>query len=202
MNRHTVVSASLVALLIASACGKESAVAPTPTPPPAPTTLSGSVTVTGGARVPNATVKIFDGVNAGKSTLTNASGDFLIEGLTPGNANVTANATIYDEVVIGGLLNGPTVMNFVFPIPACQTQNTGSIAFGNRSATATQRIVWDGGTYATLAPGATSAPLTASAGIAHLLQFVNVGNNTLACSNSSPVLIQCERGRVITCSFP
>ncbi len=189
--------ASFVAI-VAGACAKDSPVSPTP--PPTPTTVSGTVTVVGGARVPNATVKIFDGANAGKSTLTNASGEFLIDGLTPGNANVTANATIYDEVVIGAFLNGPTVISFIFPIPACQTQNTGSIGFGNRSATATQTNVWDGVTHSTIGPGANSATLTAAAGIAHSLRTYIAGTNRLACSDAFPVLTQCERGRVISCS--
>jgi hypothetical protein len=48
--------------LILSACGgKDAPAAPTPVPPPAVATLNGTVSITGGARVPNATVRIFDG---------------------------------------------------------------------------------------------------------------------------------------------
>jgi hypothetical protein len=169
---------------------------------PATVSLLGTVSATGGARVQNATVKIIDGPNAGKTASTNASGEFTFTDLTVGNANVTANASIYDEAVLGTYINGTNRLDFVFAVPGCQSANTGSIAFRNGSATASQDIVWDGARLITLPPGVTSGPIVATAGVAHTVQFLVAGTKTLACSQASPVLTQCERGRVISCSAP
>lgn len=86
-------------------------------------------------------------------------------------------------------------------VPACQTNNTASVSFGNRSANTTQDIFWDGLKTATLAPGQTSAGLTSAAGTAHQLVFRITNTSTLACVTSNPVPIRCDVP-VYTCAFP
>ncbi|HEX7797066.1 MAG TPA: carboxypeptidase-like regulatory domain-containing protein [Vicinamibacterales bacterium] len=200
--QHSLIVCSLV--IATASCSSESPRSTTTPTPPAPSTatITGTVSATGGARVANATIRVFDGPNAGRSTQSNASGEFTLDNLTPGNANVTANATIYEEVVLGAYLSGPVTMNFIFPVPACQSGNTAQISFGNRSATATHRVVWDGVNIGTIPPGQNIGPITAAAGIPHTLGFFVGTTNTPACSAASPVLTQCDRGRTITCSGP
>lgn len=82
---------------------------------------------------------------------------------------------------------------------ACQVNNTGRITFGNRSATATQSVVWDGATLGTLAPGQDSPVVTAAAGIAHSLSFLVTGTTRNACNTSNPILSQCSV-QTITCT--
>lgn len=86
-------------------------------------------------------------------------------------------------------------------IPACQSNNTASVTFGNRSAATTQDVVWDGNRTATITPGQNSTPITVAAGVAHNLQF-RITNTTLAaCAASSPIPVQCSTP-VYTCAFP
>lgn len=199
--REVVGVVGIMCLGFAAGCGgKDSPAAPSPAPAPTLVTLAGTVSAPDRSRVPSATVRIFDGPNAGRVTQTNASGEFLFDGLAVGNANVTANAGIYDEVVMGTHINGTNRLEFVFPVPACQTNNTASVAFGNRSTSASHDVILDGGFFTTLRPGETSQPRSLSAGVAHTLRFRVSGTSRLACSDSTPVFTTCERGRVVTCS--
>jgi hypothetical protein len=193
--------ATFVLGMVVSACGSSSP--PTaPTPAPTQVALTGTVSATGGGRIAGAIVRIIDGPNAAQTATTNSTGEFAFQGLTPGNANVSANSTIYDEVILGMYVNGTNTLSFVFAVPSCQTNNTASISFGNRSTTSSQDIVWNGSRVFTLVPGQTSDPLTVAAGVAHTLQF-RVGNTqTLACSTATPILGLCERGLILTCSGP
>jgi hypothetical protein len=188
-----------------AACGGSSSPA-APAPPPAPTMvrLTGTVSFPAGERIPEATVTVLDGPNAGRSATTNTTGDYVLDGLTPGNANLSANATIYDEVRRGVLINGSNTLNFTFSTPACQTNNTATVSFGNRSATTAHDVIWDFFVLFTLTPGQTSDPITVVAGVPHTLS-VHIANSTdfddIACNTSRPILSQCER-RTITCSRP
>lgn len=83
----------------------------------------------------------------------------------------------------------------------CQINNTATLTLGNRSATASQTVVWDGSTLFTLTPGQTAAPITVAAGVAHSLLFRVATTGANACSASAPVLAQCANS-VFTCSFP
>lgn len=95
----------------------------------------------------------------------------------------------------------PTPVPIVPSIPACQSNNTSVVSFGNRSAATTQDVVWDGSKVSTISPGQTSVGITAAAGVAHNLQF-RVTNTTLAaCATSTPIPIQCG-SPVYTCAFP
>lgn len=190
-----------LALLVISlaACSDNDSTPTNPGPPPL-VGLTGTVTATNAGTIAGATIRILDGANVGQSTTTNSTGQYTFANLTQGNANLSANATIYDQVILGVNINGTNTLNFIFPVPACQTNNTGSIRFGNRSSRATYDIIWDGGFLFTLAPGQTSDPIVSAAGVAHTLRFRVTGSNTLACADSRPVLNQCERGDVISCS--
>jgi hypothetical protein len=87
------------------------------------------------------------------------------------------------------------------PAPACETNNTSSVSFGNRSAATTQTIRWDGLTVATLAPGQNSNPMTVAAGVAHQLEVLIANTNFYACVPSSPIPARCATP-VYTCAFP
>lgn len=191
---------ALALAVLVSACGKDE---PSPTtPPPTLVGLTGTVAATTAGPVASATVKILDGANAGTTTTTNSTGQYTFTNLIRGNANLSATATIYDEVILGVFIDGTNTLNFTFPVPACQTNNTGSIRFGNRSTTAAHDILLNGAFFQTLVPGQTSEPVSLAAGVPHTLRFRVHGSATLACRDSSPVLTQCERGRVITCAGP
>lgn len=85
--------------------------------------------------------------------------------------------------------------------PACQTNNTASVQFGNRSANTTQDIFWDNLKITTLTPNQTSAPLTSAAGVAHRLDFRITNTSLFACQTSNPIPDRCGTP-VYTCSFP
>ncbi len=86
-------------------------------------------------------------------------------------------------------------------VPACQTNNTASVSFGNTSRATTQDIPWDNLKVFTLAPGQTSGQLTAAAGVAHILRVQITNTTTLACTVSNPIPARCETP-VYTCAFP
>ncbi len=77
-------------------------------------------------------------------------------------------------------------------VPACQTNNTATITFENRSATnTTYAVVWDGSTLTTLAPTVKSQSYTVAAGIQHTLWFKIANSGSGACTPSTPTLAQC-----------
>ena len=170
--------------------------------PPVLVELRGNVSVSGGGGIEGATVTILDGANARRSARTNSNGEYAFTGLTPGNANLSASGSIYDEIRLGVEINGTNTLNFRFPVPQCQMDDTGSVSFGNRSATAAHDIIWDGIRVFTLTPGQTSDPIHAAAGVAHTLRIRIANTLSLACNDSSPVLTRCERGHIITCAGP
>ncbi len=79
------------------------------------------------------------------------------------------------------------------PVAACQSNNTATVSFENKSNTnSTYTIVWDGSTRTTIAPGQTSSTYTEAAGVQHSLQFKFTNSNNPACTTSSPTLAQCS----------
>lgn len=75
--------------------------------------LTGVVTVSGaGTRVSGATIRILDGANSGRTATTNANGEYRFDGLTSGNANLSANASGYSESRAGIFINGTNTLNF------------------------------------------------------------------------------------------
>jgi len=94
----------LVALAaVSAACGGGSSPTnPTPggstTPPQTTFTLTGAVTETAPSafnKIPNATVEVVDGVNAGKSTVTDGAGNFRLPNLQQSTFSVRASASGY-----------------------------------------------------------------------------------------------------------
>lgn len=77
-------------------------------------------------------------------------------------------------------------------VPACQSQNTATVSFQNRSTTnLTYDIVWDGSKLTTVAPARDSQVYTFAANITHTLRFQYTNTTLLACSASTPVLVTC-----------
>ena len=87
------------------------------------------------------------------------------------------------------------------PTPACETNNTAEVRFGNRSAATTHTVFWDGLNVATIAPGQDSPARTVAAGVAHQLQTRIANTNSLACAASSPIPARCSQP-IYTCAFP
>lgn len=119
------IPAVLVALAT-FACGSDS---PSPNPGgPSPVTTTSSVTTTsiptivslagtvspsvGGARIAGAIVSVGDGPNAGKTTTTDGGGNYRFEGLTPGNANLSARAPGYEDQGRGVFIDGANRLDF------------------------------------------------------------------------------------------
>lgn len=77
-------------------------------------------------------------------------------------------------------------------VPTCQSQNTATVYFQNRSnSNLTYDIVWDGTKIATVAPGADSQVFTYAANIQHSMIFRFTNTSVLACNSSTPVLTTC-----------
>ena len=74
--------------------------------------MTGTVTATDAGRLSGATVTVLDGANAGRSTTTNSNGEYRLDSLTQGNANVAAVATGYQEARLGVFVNGTNTLNF------------------------------------------------------------------------------------------
>jgi len=74
--------------------------------------LTGTVLAVGGARLAGATVRILDGVNAGRSATTTGTGDYVIEGLSIDDANVSARANGYEQAAKGVHINGTNRLDF------------------------------------------------------------------------------------------
>jgi hypothetical protein len=98
----------LVALAALAGCGR--AMAPTA---PSTVSLAGSVVAQDGAKLSGATVRIGDGVNAGRSTRTNESGEYRFDDLAAGNGSIGAVADGYDAVIASRYLDGATPLDFV-----------------------------------------------------------------------------------------
>ena len=111
--RRLITAVSLVAFAPACGSSSSSTAAPTPTA----VNLTGAVTAGDVGAVSGATIKILDGTNANRTATTDSAGNYTFTGLTPGNANLSANASIYDEQRAGVFINGSNRLNFVFPFP-------------------------------------------------------------------------------------
>jgi Carboxypeptidase regulatory-like domain/PKD domain len=80
--------------------------------------LTGTVSSTGGQRIAGATVRVLDGVDAGKTATTNSNGEYRFDALTIANANFSATATNFTEDRRGTFINGTNTLNFTLaPAP-------------------------------------------------------------------------------------
>jgi hypothetical protein len=76
-------------------------------------------------------------------------------------------------------------------VPACQTQNTATVFFENRTNTnRTYDIVWDGVQIATVTP-AQRQVFVVAANVPHTMGFQLTNSSALACSQSTPTLVVC-----------
>lgn len=80
------------------------------------------------------------------------------------------------------------------PVAACVTNNTADITFENRFSSSTLDVIWDGSklSLSPLGPGVKSGTITVAAGVAHTLLYRYTNTQTVACTQSSPVLAQCS----------
>jgi Carboxypeptidase regulatory-like domain len=122
-RRNTALRSTIfVALAALAGCG--SGMIPT-----APSTVSlvGSVRAQDGARLSGASVRIGDGSNAGRSTLTNDSGEYRFDDLAAGHGSVSVVADGYDSVSTSTHIDGATPLDFTLRTTAPWSQaGTGS----------------------------------------------------------------------------
>jgi hypothetical protein len=118
-----------------AACGGDnrSPTAPsTPSTPPVSTTvsLSGTVSSTNGGPIGGASVQIFDGANAGRSTSTNSGGNFRFDGLQRANGNLVATAPGFGEDRKGLFIDGTSTVSFSLPpAPLFTLSGSGNTVF-------------------------------------------------------------------------
>jgi hypothetical protein len=115
MARHTG-SLILVTMLgvVAFACSDGYGGSPSTPSTPALVSLQGVVTVIapGNEGIAGATVTILDGANAGRAATTDGIGLYRFEGLTAGNANLSARAAGFLEARTGAFINGRDAVHF------------------------------------------------------------------------------------------
>lgn len=86
----------------------------------------------------------------------------------------------------------PTPVPIVPVVPACQSQNTSTVYFQNRTVSnLTYDIVWDGSRLTTVTPGKDTQIYTFAANVQHSLRFQITNTTVLACNPSTPVLTVC-----------
>jgi len=122
----------LLSALVLSACGGSSPTAPpasqnpgTSTPAPQTFTLQGQVTEAEpftSTRIAGASVQIADGPNAGRSTTTDASGNYVLSSLSASGFTVRVTANGYQAQAVGITLTGNTTRNFQLQPSGPRTQ--------------------------------------------------------------------------------
>lgn len=126
MMKRVIVAALLAGVLVGCGGGSSSPAspsAPVPAATPSVGSLAGTVTQNGGGAVAGATVTILDGANAGRTATTNSSGQYRLENLTSGNANVSAAANGL-ESRSGVRVAGETTLNLSLPYTRSGSGNT------------------------------------------------------------------------------
>jgi Carboxypeptidase regulatory-like domain len=137
MNTSIRTCVILFSLFVLSSCsGYKTPVAPSAV------SLAGTVTAQDGARLAGATVRVVDGVNAGKSTTTNNEGVYRFDDLTAGIGNVTAAADDYDSVTTSSHIDGTAPLNFTLRSSTpWSTAGIGSAVFDMPSYVTRVRII-------------------------------------------------------------
>ncbi len=120
-------------------CGSQ----PSPPTPSQSYTLSGTVTDgTSGGILPNITIAVADGPNAGKSTRSDGGGAYTLSGLSAGTFTVSVSATSYQTITRQVTLGGSLRVDFVLPRssppppvtpppPAPPSAGTGNLSFAS-----------------------------------------------------------------------
>lgn len=104
-------------------------------------------------------------------------------------------------MVLMSMAGGGSSLVVASPPKDCKSHNTGSVSFQNRTNKTTHDVYWDGAQVATLAPGQTSGPVVAAAGVAHDLKFFITNSRTLACGPVTPIPVKCEE-EIYYCAYP
>jgi hypothetical protein len=79
------------------------------------------------------------------------------------------------------------------PVATCQSQNTATVYFQNRTTSnLTYDVVWDGSRLTTVGPGQSSQVYTFAANVGHTLRFQYTNTSLLACNQSTPTLATCS----------
>ena len=74
----------------------------------------------------------------------------------------------------------------------CEKNKTAQVKFQNKTGSSqTYSVVWDGSLITTLSPGSESAFYTVAAG-QHTLHFLISNSSNEACTESTPVLLECS----------
>jgi hypothetical protein len=127
--------------------------------PPKTVTLTGTVTDdTSKGILPNIHIDIISGTNAGKSTLTDAAGNYSISGLTPGTFTLSASATSYQTVTMDVTMSSDQRMDIVLPrvpAPAPATQRLTIFLDGSSCSgkIASASVAIDGASIGLMTPG-------------------------------------------------
>lgn len=144
-TNHRSVAVLLIVCALAAGCsGKSSPVTPSIG------SLTGLVETTGGAGISGATVTILDGVNSGMTATTTSDGGYAFPLLTPGQANVSADACGYQEERRSVNIDGTDTLGFALgsaalwsvsgtgdadlQIPASVTEVKVALAYSDSSA--------------------------------------------------------------------
>jgi hypothetical protein len=130
-----IIIASRIAVVLTAACGGASTPSsPSMTSPPSASTaasLSGAVSSAAGGRVSGANIAVLDGPNAGRTATTNSAGDYRLDNLTAGNANVEARSGGFLELRQGIAISGATTLDFTLqPAAAGNTFGAGRHRIG------------------------------------------------------------------------
>lgn len=146
MSQTRAVVATVFLAFVLSSCGGNSSPAspsPVPTPTPTPTTfiLSGTVASTTGPVIPGATVRIADGPNAGRSTVTNNNGSYSFATLTASSFTLNASAPYYVAKGQGVTVTSNQTANVeLVPIPVFTRSGSGDTVFDLPSTVSRIRI--------------------------------------------------------------
>jgi hypothetical protein len=139
----------LIGLFVVSCGGSSPApTSPTPTPTPTPTTfaLSGGVidNKVNSTKVPNASLAIADGANAGRTTTSDGAGNYRFDGLTPGTFTVTSSAPNYingsQSVTLGTTNKTQNIFMDPVPPPIFKASGVGDNVFTLPSYVARVRV--------------------------------------------------------------
>ena len=93
-------------------------------------TLQGTVTSTSGTAIPNATVRVSDGVNAGRSATTSSNGSYSLTGLSTSGFTLSASATNFVSVGKPVTLTSSQTVDFqLTPTPLFTRSGIGDTVF-------------------------------------------------------------------------
>lgn len=189
----------LFAALVSSACGGSPAA-----PAVAPVTVSslivaGNTTFTDAGQQAqlSATITLSNGTPQDQTLAAQWSSSDVAVATVSSSGLVTAARS--GAATITAAFQGVTGTKVANVTISCQVNNTATVTIGNRSASASHDVIWDGIGLGTLGPGQNSNPIVAAAGVPHTLSARIANTSRLACATSTPILAQCSTP-VITCS--